>query len=331
MDSSKKRIEFVDLAKGICIILVIAGHCGIPVNKIPGFEMVRMPLYFALSGLFFKDYGGLGQFTLRKTNKLLVPFVFWYLLAYTIMFILERFVPDALSKFDRGILDVFFIRDICNTPIWFLLALFWCNILFCFINLYVKRELFRIIIVCIMGGAGWYLGNVAHIFTPCFIDVALTSLPFFTFGYYLKKTSILFPNKYDRYNLLFAIVFWFTSFVLYRAIGNHRMFLQYNVLEGWSTYVISFASVISLLFLCKTLKRIPLITYMGRYSIILLCTHALCSPIVRLVSHVTNTAYSVWIVGLLTLVISTLMIPLCKKFIPWFVAQKDLITIKAKS
>ena len=64
---SQKRIEFIDLAKGVCIILVVIGHCGAPIN-IPGFEIVRMPLYFILSGLFFKDYGGGYNFFIRKTK-----------------------------------------------------------------------------------------------------------------------------------------------------------------------------------------------------------------------------------------------------------------------
>lgn len=43
--ATTKRIEFIDLAKGICIILVVIGHCGVS-HDIPGYEMVRMPLYF---------------------------------------------------------------------------------------------------------------------------------------------------------------------------------------------------------------------------------------------------------------------------------------------
>lgn len=57
METRHKRIEFIDLAKGVCIIMVVMGHCGCPL-EIPGWTIVRMPLYFILSGLFFKDYGG---------------------------------------------------------------------------------------------------------------------------------------------------------------------------------------------------------------------------------------------------------------------------------
>ena len=43
--------------------------------------MLRMPFYFTLSGLFFKDYGGF-RTILKKVNRLLVPFVFFYTLSY---------------------------------------------------------------------------------------------------------------------------------------------------------------------------------------------------------------------------------------------------------
>ncbi len=62
-----KRIDFIDLAKGVCILMVVSGHCGAPL-AIPGWEIVRMPLYFILSGLFFKDYGGWIKFFIQKTN-----------------------------------------------------------------------------------------------------------------------------------------------------------------------------------------------------------------------------------------------------------------------
>ncbi|MBR5149733.1 MAG: acyltransferase family protein, partial [Bacteroidaceae bacterium] len=71
-----KRIEFIDLAKGICILLIIMGHTGIQVD-ITGITAMRTPLYFALSGLFFKDYGGFLPLLVRKTNKILIPFLFF--------------------------------------------------------------------------------------------------------------------------------------------------------------------------------------------------------------------------------------------------------------
>ena len=74
----KERIQYIDLAKGICILLVVVDHISnegyfsagdYPLNEI--FEQMRMPLYFILSGLFFKDYtGGIKEFLLRKVIPL---------------------------------------------------------------------------------------------------------------------------------------------------------------------------------------------------------------------------------------------------------------------
>ena len=78
------RIEYIDLAKGFCIILVVLFHCDIYFYHI-GYEFntmvgntFRMPLYYFLSGLFFKPYNGFFNFAIRKANKLLIPFLFLY-------------------------------------------------------------------------------------------------------------------------------------------------------------------------------------------------------------------------------------------------------------
>lgn len=61
----KPRIEFIDLAKGVCILFVVLGHCSVGTDGyIPG--ALRMPLYFILSGLFFKDYGGFSYLFEKK-------------------------------------------------------------------------------------------------------------------------------------------------------------------------------------------------------------------------------------------------------------------------
>ncbi len=58
------RIEWIDLAKGICIILVVMLHARVDI----GFSLshFRMPLYFVLSGLFFKTYGNFKGFIIKK-------------------------------------------------------------------------------------------------------------------------------------------------------------------------------------------------------------------------------------------------------------------------
>ena len=55
-ENRKMRLEWVDISKGIGILLVIIGHCvyigGSIHNWIFSFHM---PLFFILSGMFIKD------------------------------------------------------------------------------------------------------------------------------------------------------------------------------------------------------------------------------------------------------------------------------------
>ena len=326
MAQTQKRIEFIDLAKGICIILVVIGHCGAPIN-IPGLEIVRMPLYFILSGLFFKDYGGGYNFFIKKTNKILIPFLFFYLVGCAGYYGIKFFAPQLLITSASGLFDVFNNRQFFNGPIWFLLCLFWCNIIFCQITLRIKKETLQILLVAVLGFVGWFLGN-EKIFVPMFFDVAFTALPFFAFGYYLKKSEILYPNKLDKFNIPLAITFWAIAFILTRTT-EYRLSLHYNGLEGWSTYIISITSVLAVLFLCKTIKRVPFVSYCGRYSIVLLCVHHLIyRPLMVLLPKTGIEVLSdKWSIAIITLLLSALCIPVCKRFIPWFIAQKDLIKL----
>ena len=319
-----QRIDFIDLAKGVCILLVVVGHCGAPID-IPGYEIVRMPLYFILSGLFFKEYGGVISFIIKKINKIMIPFLFFYLLSYVAFYAIKYSAPQFLITSARGILDLFDNRQFFNGPIWFLLCLFWCNVYFCLISVYIKKTIARIIIIALLGFCGWYLGH-KDVFIPLFLDVAMTALPFFTFGYYLKNCNILYPNKWDRYNLLIAVAFWGVSYFLSTQC-QYRLSLHYNIINGWSTYLISIASVLSILFLCKSIKRLPIISHIGRYSIILLCVHHMIYRPVKVVLQITNNEVinNNYSVAAITLLLSILCIPLCIKTIPWFVAQKDLI------
>ena len=113
MEIKKNRIEFVDLAKGVCILLVVLGHVGINLTTI-GLENLRMPLYFMLSGLFFKNYGGGKYFFIKKVNKILIPFIFFYLLGYLIFYLVNWIVPGLIVGDASGILDVFTQRQYFN-------------------------------------------------------------------------------------------------------------------------------------------------------------------------------------------------------------------------
>lgn len=89
-------MDFVDLTKGVCIILVVMAHIGGAFDQLDKHSMLscfRMPLYFFISGIFFKPYEGLSGFTVRKINKLIIPFIFFYVSAFLLKYIVWKIAP----------------------------------------------------------------------------------------------------------------------------------------------------------------------------------------------------------------------------------------------
>lgn len=141
--SGRARVHFIDLAKGVAIILVVAFHAGLTDN-IPAIGAMRMPLYFVLSGIFFK-YRGFVDFLFKKTNNLLIPFAVFLVLG----------ISWRVALRGQGVIDILGqpIREpfIANQAIWFLIALFWVNMLWAAIYRFLNKEILRFIAVMACG------------------------------------------------------------------------------------------------------------------------------------------------------------------------------------
>ena len=85
-----------------------------------------------------------------------------------------------------------------------------------------------------------------------------------------------------------------------------------------------------IMLICKKIKRISIVSYLWRYSIITLSIHG---PIIHfarpVVSHyIHNDWAEASALLLLTLTICILFTPILLKIIPQLVAQKDLLKVK---
>ena len=133
-----KRIQYLDLAKGLCIILVVLYHIFIHLHERPQairtLPVFMMPLFFFLSGLFFKEYESFWGFFLRKVNKILIPFAFFYLFTSfalpNILHLCGYTVSNTQSLGISGLWAFITEEQFSNNPIWFLWALFLMNIYF---------------------------------------------------------------------------------------------------------------------------------------------------------------------------------------------------------
>lgn len=76
--SFNQRRRYIDIAKGLCIALIVLRHS-------PGGHdylwliHLTIPMFFFLSGIFFKESDSLTVMLRKKTNKILIPFLFFIL------------------------------------------------------------------------------------------------------------------------------------------------------------------------------------------------------------------------------------------------------------
>lgn len=80
-----KRIEYIDIARGIGILLVVLGHNDFGYISPFGYKLIysfHMPLFFSLSGYFLNASVPFWQYFKRRADTLLKPYFFTIFLIY---------------------------------------------------------------------------------------------------------------------------------------------------------------------------------------------------------------------------------------------------------
>ena len=101
---TKQRIEYVDAAKAIAIILVIFAHCHYMIefprlgNLIYSFHM---PLFFIVSGFFLKE---------MTTKKAICKYSSAYLWPYLVLVISSILLETAISYWKSGGQDLTWLK-----------------------------------------------------------------------------------------------------------------------------------------------------------------------------------------------------------------------------
>ncbi|MGL5354984.1 MAG: acyltransferase family protein [Cetobacterium sp.] len=120
----KDRIEYIDTLKGILIVLVVIGHTGINPSIQKWIYSFHMPLFFIISGFFYKFDSNIVSY--KRVKRLLLPF-----LIYTLMAVIFPGLPLLILKSKELEWEkIFYLKEriFFNTPIWFLIVLFFIEI-----------------------------------------------------------------------------------------------------------------------------------------------------------------------------------------------------------
>ena len=211
------RIEWIDIAKGIGIILVIAGHCFYLGYSYPLYAF-HMPLFFFLSGLLFKDKNeGFVDFFKSKTNSLMRPWLIILFISFLVCLGIpqwryEMTLTTVLSDLYTANTNVF-----QNSSLWYLVCFYFMLLIFFFVNKIKKTAVTALVLFIIAIGLLWIKvlldrTNLPFHRMPFKIDSALIALVFF-FVAYLYKDKILKFMK-GKANLLLVFLIVVTSAVL---------------------------------------------------------------------------------------------------------------------
>lgn len=295
VDSS--RDISIDILKGIGILFVLVAH------SLGGYVYTfaysfHMPLFFLVSGFFFKKKPL--SFIINDFSRLMLPLLFTGTCLLVGSYIMHFLCVEGVKQPDEAWEMLLFANAsdanknkiwgnfACIGSVWFLGALFWCKSLFNLLSRFPKQLLLysclAITIVSVIVGQ--------YLILPYSIIQGFTGLSFMWIGMYARSADLLvFKNKYAIILCVILIVLWgITTFfpVLSMASVSWKLFVVPNIILSSSgvffMYLLSRYIAAHLSLLSKILS------FLGRYSILLVCFPVMESYLIPLKSIIPQSA-----------------------------------------
>ncbi len=335
MNKINKRIEWIDIAKGIGIILVVIGH--VSQNEFLNYFIYsfHMPLFFILSGYLYKEKE---HFVKKKAKSILIPYFIFSFLTFSYWYMIERKLRGQTTNPMDLFINIFVAKGgnqnyLFNAVMWFLPCLFITEILFYFLQIKIKGKyklqvILFVIILCSM--LGFIYPKITLLRLPYCIDTMLTAIVFYDIGYLFKNKMEKFLKKIKskKVTIIFMILILFLVAIFsWIEQGANLNELKYNYFSLF--YMVS---VIGSLFIYMLSNQIhnKMISYLGKNSLIIMCIH---EPIKRVVIIAINkftginnnilrqNLASILLITIITIAITIPIIILINKFFPYVLGK----------
>ena len=197
LNCKSKRISYIDTLRGCCIILMIMGHIGFSRYFDWYIHMFHMPIWFFISGYFYKDKDvTLNQIVRKKIKGLIIPYLIWGVIQYFLWFLIAK--VDSENIFEP-LKNLLWINTNKIMPIagalWFLTCLFFAEIIFTIL----KKKIFNDKVLCVVVMAIAFFGNLyTTIFNerlPWAIDTSFVAVGMLYLGYIFKNSNTIVCKK----------------------------------------------------------------------------------------------------------------------------------------
>ncbi len=325
LDKSK-RLNYVDIAKGIGILLVVFQHCasGGSVNAIPFVTNIitsfYMPFFFFMSGYLYK-VKPTKDYVFGKTKGLIVPDI--------IVLVLNYFTGLFCAVVGFGT-NYFELKGY-----WFLEALFLVSIFYYFVNAFLlKNKLIKNkeLIDSALFAISVFVFVVGLVFSsrievgPVRVINAFIGIFYFSFGNMFRKFEIKRLNNKCP-NLILGVILLLIVIFASQYAGNISM--AYNKYGNPLIFVLcSILGSLGILFISKAIAHSKILSYFGKNSLIIITTQFPILGGLRLLLEYVSANYFyieeifvVLIDFILTVLFEVIVIFAVNKFFPLFAGK----------
>ncbi|MBR1680930.1 acyltransferase family protein [bacterium] len=337
MNKAKARIEFIDIIKGLAIILVVIGHTSPDKTEILPYKSLiyafHMPLFFILSGMFVatsrENYSlhTLKTFLYKNFIALIVPFMIW-----GTIYMNFSFSNLAYLCFGSWIN---FTHIHTLSSLWFIVVLFvariYLELFYMLINkLKLKTQYAVFVTIPIFFTLGFYLPHHNDILTQngnfLSYDIAFVAAGFMLIGSLVKPCIKKFVEIKNIYLILLTIV----SSLLFMYGFSLTDYTHEFVLMANATYpnipaflFCSLAGSFSLISVGILIYKIPIkkriLNFLGQNTlgIFLVHKHFIVTFLVFLQTNTNLNRLSInTIITVTSLVIASLLVVLINRYAP---------------
>jgi len=277
-----KRMDWIDSIKGFGAILVILGHLN-PMAPIECYiYSFHMPLFFFLSGILKSRQKNFVPFLQKKAKSLLIPFVIWNLVS-----VLYRLIIHIPIK--SVIIETFFLQGKMphNTPIWFLLTLFMCEVTY---HWFYLHRIPNWLIVTFAAAISPFVSELSQL--PFTIYILPISILFYTLGV-MFSNIILQDNKLINIKRCISPILLVFS-ILFGVVLNDRISMANGYYHNFLYfYIASISGILFWTMLFKAFSKIKLLAKIGKQSLFLMCFQYMFFSVIDIFSK-KLFSYSVW-------------------------------------
>ena len=280
---NKARIANMDVLKAIGIICVLIGHlCALSPIRIFIYSF-HMPLFFLVSGYFLKINVKLSSFLYKSIKRLITP----YLVTCLVMLLVNMFFggisTNSLSNhLMRSVYGIpsdmvpgqhFGISRI--GPIWFLLALFWSQMIVVIISR-IHSIMMRGFIVLFLAIIATIVGY--HIWMPFALLNGMVASVFVYIGSMVRGSNV---QEYisTKKVVVISLLIWMICVICDNTMEMHFSISIFQFPLYGFDFVGAICAIIVLYNLCRwlsgTVKCITtILSHIGRSTLEILCVHA---------------------------------------------------------